>query len=190
MKYSVILLSFIIYTLILFSLSNYYLLTVLFIFQIILALFIKVSLLNIIHNINKLLPYMLFIIFVNIMFSNISNSLIIGIRLLIVCNITYIISYILTPINLSKAISDLLFPLKIFRIDLNQINLIITITLSFIPILIDEGLSIKYSLLSKNFKFNIINLLKQPHVFILTYIKNIFERIEEMEKTLKAKAYN
>lgn len=190
MKNSLLLIIFILYTLVIFNLSNHYLLLLLFLIHILIGVLLKIKMIKLIHNILKLLPYILFIIIMNLLFSNISNSILIGERLIIVCNLTFIINYILNPLKLSKAISNILWPLKLFKIDVEQISLIITIAISFIPILIEESISIKHSLISKNFKFNLKNVFKQPHIFVLTFIKNIFERIEEMEKTFKAKAYN
>lgn len=190
MKYSILLLIFIIYSIFIFNISNYFILLIFFIINILISIILKIKVKVFLKNLIKTLPYIFFIIIINFIFSSVINSVLIGFRLFIVCNLTYLFSYILTPMRISNAISYWLYPLKIFKVDILQISLIISIAVSFIPVLIDESINIKNSLISKNFKFNLKNLFQKPHIFVITYIKNIFERIEEMEKVLKAKAYN
>ena len=77
-------------------------------------------------------------------------------------------------LNLGKIIGTL------FRS--KSIELVITISLSFIPILSKELINIKNSLKTKNFNFNIKNVLLKPHIFVVTYFTNLFRRVNEMEK--------
>ena len=81
------------------------------------------------------------------------------------------------------------YPLKIFKVNVKDLSLIISIALTFIPILINEATNIKYSLISKGFDFNLKNVFTRPHIFLITYINNIFERVDTLEKTLLMKAY-
>ena len=77
-------------------------------------------------------------------------------------------------LNLGKIIGGL------FRS--KSLELVITISLSFIPILSKELINIKNSLKTKNFNLNIKNVLLKPHIFVVTYFTNLFRRVNEMEK--------
>ena len=76
-------------------------------------------------------------------------------------------------LNLGKIIGSL------FRS--KSIELVITISLSFIPILSKELINIKNSLKVKNFNLNLKNGLLKPHIFVVTYFTLLFRRINEME---------
>ena len=110
-------------------------------------------------------------------------------KLFLLINLTYTISNILTPNNISEALYYMFYPLKIFKINIKNISLIISIALTFIPILIDEAKSIKNALIIKGFDFNLKNVLTKPHIFLITYINGIFDRTDELERTLIMKAY-
>ena len=48
----------------------------------------------------------------------------------------------------------------------------------------------KLSLINKGYKFNLKNLLLRPHIFIMTYINNLFNKIDEIEKALSMKVFD
>ena len=68
--------------------------------------------------------------------------------------------------------------------------MIIAISLSFIPVFIDEIQIIKMSLLSMGLKFNIKNVVTKPHVFIISFVNGIFDRVFEIENYLKASCFD
>ena len=82
------------------------------------------------------------------------------------------------------------YPLKIFKVDINKLSLIISIAITFIPILINEGVIIKKSLINKGYKFNLKNVLTRPQIFITTYLNNLFNKIDEIEKALSMKVFD
>ena len=53
----------------------------------------------------------------------------------------------------------------------------------------DEAKNIKNALLIKGFDFNFKNAITRPHIFLVTYINGIFDRTDDLEKTLIMKAY-
>ncbi|MCI8621025.1 MAG: hypothetical protein HFJ50_04605 [Clostridia bacterium] len=72
---------------------------------------------------------------------------------------------------------------------LQKFGIIVSISLAFIPILQREIQNLKYSLLSKGFKFNFKNFLKKPNVFLLPLITNILKRTSEIEESMKSRGY-
>ena len=91
--------------------------------------------------------------------------------------------------NIRIAFKYLLYPLKIFNINIDDLTLIISISLCFIPVLIDETKMIKLSLRSKGFDFNFKNVISKPHIYLVTFLNNLFDRMDEIEKSLIMKGY-
>ncbi len=94
-----------------------------------------------------------------------------------------------TPSTLKEAFTYLLAPLRIFKVNTNNLTLIISISLAFIPIMIDEATIIKYSLKSKGFAFNFKNVITRPQIFLITYLNSLFNRIDELERSLIVKGF-
>jgi len=93
------------------------------------------------------------------------------------------------PTKIRIAFQYLFYPLKVFKIDIDSLTLIIAISLAFIPILIDEVTMIKLSLTSKGIDFKFSSLITKPHIYLMTFLNNLFDRLDELEKTLIIKAY-
>ena len=130
-----------------------------------------------------------FIVFIttaiNALVINLQTGILIGIRLVLVCNTTYIFSQKFSYMDLAKAIEQLFFFMEIFGINPKDISLIVCIAIAFVPILKHEISGIKSSLKSKGFKLTItkLHLLLQP-LFI-----SIFKKISQIEEALIAKGY-
>ncbi len=189
MIYTFILLLFFIFSILLFLINNYIFLLLFFTLNIMIILFLKINFLRFLKFIIKNLLFIIFIFICNIIFVDLNTAIMTALKLFLAINLTYTISNILTPSNISTAFYYLFYPLKIFKINIKNLSLIISITLTFIPVLIDEAKNIKTSLLIKGFEFNIKNALTKPHIFLITYINGIFERTDELEKALIMKAY-
>ena len=110
----------------------------------------------------------------NYLLSSLSDALVVTLRLIIMFLMVNIIIKKIGILNLGKIIGGL------FRS--KSLELVITISLSFIPILSKELINIKNSLKTKNFNLNIKNVILKPHIFVVTYFTNLFRRVNEMEK--------
>ncbi len=135
------------------------------------------------------LRFIIFIVICNILFSDIDSSLKVGLRLFMAIDYTYIMGYYFNPSRIRTAFKYLLYPLKIFKINIDDVTLIIAIAFSFVPILIDEARMIKLSLRSKGFDFKFSNLITRPHIYLITFLNSIFDRLDELEKSLIIKTY-
>lgn len=186
---ALIILSFLIYSTLLFFINNTKVTILLIIINLILLITSKCNLKNYLKFLYKNIIFVIFIFLCNIMYETLTNSLLISIKLLLILNLTYIISTKLTPSNFSDAFYHLFYPLKLLKVDIKKLSLIITISLSFIPILMDEAKKIKLALQSKGFEFNLKNVITKPHIFLITYLNNLFTRVDELEHTLIMKAY-
>ena len=178
------LLMFLTYTIIVFLTSNYYVLGVYFILNILLMLIVKVSFIKTIKNILYLLPFILFASITNLLLADIQYAILIAVRLLIVCNATYSFTHVLTTTKLANAIEKLFFPLKIFRVNPKDISLMICISIAFIPILGRELQQIKYALKSKGMKIRFKNF----KYILKPFLYGVFKRTDEVTDALESKA--
>lgn len=185
----IVLLFFFIYSFALFLIDNLPILCLTFIFNIVISLIIKVPIKKQFRMIISNIIFVTFIIICNILFTNLHSALIVGIRLFLVIHYTYIMGYYFDTTRIRIAFKYLFYPLKVLKIDTDNLALIIAIALAFIPILIDEAKMIKLSLKAKGMDFNFYNLITRPHIYLLTFINNLFDRVDELEKCLIIKGY-
>ena len=107
------------------------------------------------------------------------------VRFIIACNSTYIFSKSISVVEISEVIEKLLSPIKLFKINTSSIGLLISMGISFIPILKDEIIELKQILISKGYNMKINNI----HLFVRPLIISILKRTNEIEKAIIAKGY-
>lgn len=180
---------FILYTVLIFFVSDYRILGVIFIINLALMLIGRINLKNAIRNIIKLLPFIVFVVLINLILMSKEEAILIGIRLILVCNFTYIFTRNFTPQQLSNSIEKILTPLKIFKVNTRDIGIMISIAVAFVPILRDEGNKIKESLKSKGFNVNGINMIKNINLILVPLIVSILKRVGHIENAFKSKGY-
>ena len=149
----------------------------------------KINLKNLINNITKIFIFVLITAIINAFVVNINYAITIGIKLILVCVMTHIFSKMLSYMEFATVIEDLAYPLKLLGVYPKDLGLLITIAISFIPILKEELERIKYVLLVKGFKVNTINIIKNMNIVFKPLFVSIMERINEIEYSLKAKGY-
>ncbi len=149
----------------------------------------KINIKKAIKSLIKLMPFILFTVVINIIFVDLEFAILIGVRLILVCNISYVFSKTISYTEFGEVIEKLLFPLKIFKVNPKEIGIIITIALSFMPILKDELLQIKNSLKAKGMNMTNINLIKNANLIFKPFFISVLQRINEVEMSLRAKGY-
>ena len=189
MIYFLVLIFFFIYSFFLFLIDNIYFLILIFIFNILVSFIVGVKLKNHFKVLKNNFLFVLFIVLCNLLFSDKIESIKVGIRLFLTIDYTYIMGNYFDSNSIRIAFKYLFYPLKIFNINIDNLTLIISISLCFIPILIDEANMIKLSLRSKGFDFSFKNVIKRPHIYLITFLNNLFDRMDELEKSLIMKAY-
>lgn len=161
----------------------------LFVFNFIISLIVGVSLKKHFKVFTNNIIFIVFIVICNLLFSDINSSLKVRLRLFLATDYTYIMECYFNSTSIRMAFRYLLYPLKIFKIDIDSLTLIIAISLAFIPILIDEVSMIKLSLRSRGFDFKFSNIITRPHIYLITFLNGIFNRLDELERSLIIKAY-
>lgn len=180
---------FLLYVISIFFIKNNIALIGALIINIVLILIYKINLKKLLNSLNKISIFVLITALINVFVVDINYAIIIGIKLILVCSITYIFSTTLSYMEFATVIETLAYPLKLIGVNPKDIGLLITIALSFIPILKEELSRIKYVLLVKGFKINTINILKNTNIIFKPLFVSIMERINEIEYSLKSKGY-
>jgi len=180
---------FLIYVIGIFFISNYIVLGIITILNLLLIYLNKINLKKTIINLIKLLPFILFTGLINLLFANLKDAILITIRLILVCNISYIFSKTITYLEFANVIEKIFYPLKIFKINPKEISLIVMIALSFMPIMKDELFEMKNVIKIKGIKLNKINLIKNINLIFKPFFVSVLQRINEIEMVLKVKGY-
>lgn len=189
MKNTIKFIVFVIYTALIFCITDYKLIIAIAIINAILMLLLKINFLEAIKSIIRLLPFIIFIGVINSILVSVKIAILITIRLILVCNITYIFTRIFTAKMLADSIEIILTPLKIVKVNTRDIGIMVSIAVAFIPILKDEAIKIKYSLESKGFNTNGINMIRNANLILVPLIVSILKRVNQIENALKSKGY-
>lgn len=168
-----------------FFVSDYKILCSLLLLNILVFIFLKLNILKLIRYLIYILPIIILTFIINTIIKDIYYATLIFSRFIVACISTYIFSKTITVLEISKVIETILSPLRIFRFDTESVGLLVSIAISFIPIMRDEMLELKHVLESKGYIMKISNI----HIFIRPLIRSIFKRTNDIEKAILAKGY-
>ena len=184
MKNVVIFLCFIIYATAIFFIPNTlnYLLLV-FSINIIIMLIIKVNVKKMIKNTLYVIPFVVVTGIINCFLGNYIYAFYISIKLILVCNITYIYSKTTTVLSVATTVKTIFKPLEIFKINVDEIEILVALALTMVPVLRREFKEIKYSCIAKNIKWNIKNM----KIILSKFMISIFKRVNELDEALREK---
>ena len=118
-----------------------------------------------------------------VIISSISEAIWIAIKFLIVCNITYIYSITSTKTTIANTIKMLCRPLVLFNINIEEIEIMVAISLSIIPILKKDLVGIRDVYKYKGIKVNVKNIKNSLSVFFIGIIK----RTNQIDEALIAR---
>lgn len=139
----------------------------------------------------KILIFSAFIFLINFAFrQHWFDCLIIGLKVLTVAYFSVLFNKIFNPTQIADGISQLLFPLKLFRVDTEAISLVIVIALSFISVLSRSANSLSKTLKARGFRFNLKNIFTQGHMIFICYFTEIFKRVDSIELAFRVRGYN
>lgn len=178
------LLFFVIYILAIFSIRTYGILGIFILISFTISKILNTKFFAFLKNI-KIIMILVFTTIINIIFGSIEDGIVLGIRILIAYNFTYIFSTTFDILEFARTIETILNPLYIFKINVKDISLIISISLCMIPILSKELEQTKNSLKSKGYKFKLNNL----NLYVKPIMISILKKTDEFEKTLIVKGY-
>ena len=135
------------------------------------------------------MPFILFTVLIDIWIMELVEAIEIGIRLMMVCHVTYVFGKTTTVMEIAKAMKNLLYPLKWFGVNINNIGITISLSITFIPIMKREIQNIQYSLISKGFNMSLVNQIKHIYYIMGPLFYSLIRKVKELEDALKSKAY-
>lgn len=97
-----------------------------------------------------------------------------------------------SPIKLMQGIRFYLSPLKYLKVPIDDLTLIISVSIQFIPILIEEAASIKKAQTARGAEFESRNLFKRSAAILPLIIPIFiasFKRADELSQALEARGY-
>ncbi len=177
---------FILYSTSIFFLPNNKLILLSILINILIIIYKNIQIKNVLIRTCKVLPFVIFTFIFNCILDEFIISIFIAIKLIIVCNITIIYSETTSINQVSDTIKLLFTPLKLFKINPNDIKIMVCISLSMIPILKKEIHEIKEACIAKNINFNIKNM----KIILTKFFFSIITRVNKIEEALIAKGYN
>ncbi|MCR5107027.1 MAG: energy-coupling factor transporter transmembrane protein EcfT [Lachnospiraceae bacterium] len=105
---------------------------------------------------------------------------------------TSVMTLTTTPNQLTDAIEKLFSPLKIFRFPVHEIAMMMSIALSFIPILVDETDRIMKAQMARGADFENRNLIKKMKAMIPVLVPlfvSAFRRANDLSLAMEARCY-
>ncbi|WP_430535918.1 FAD export ECF transporter transmembrane subunit FmnA [Listeria rocourtiae] len=120
------------------------------------------------------------------------NGVYVFIRFVLIIFISTVITLTTTPMDLTDAIAYILRPFKIFKMPVQDIALMISVALRFIPILMEETDKIMKAQRARGVDFGEGNLFEQMKVVVPIFIPlfvSSFNRAEELANAMEARGY-
>lgn len=115
------------------------------------------------------------------------------IRIYIMILATTLLTATTPPMALTKAIEDILFPLRLLRIRVNIIALIISISLRFIPTLLEESQRIMKAQASRGVDFKHGGLKTKSKALVTLIIPlfvSAFSKAEDLANAMETRGYD
>lgn len=180
-----IFLGFILYATAIFFIDNPFLFLGILLLNLLAMANLKISLVEAIENIKKILPFILVTVLINWILENYEYAFLVAIKLLLVCNSTYIYARTTSVREIAITIKNLCMPLKLWKVNLEDIEILVCISLSMIPILKNEYRQLREASLAKGMEIN----LKNMKPILAKLMVSLMKRVNELEESMIEKGY-
>ena len=113
--------------------------------------------------------------------------------MLFLVTISSFVSFTTTPLNLTKALENLLKPLKYVKIPVEDVAIIITLTLRFVPLVIEQTNKVIDAQKMRGANFyskNIIKKIKSYVYVVLPVLISLFKRIKDLVIAMESRCYS
>ena len=162
-------------------------------YVLLISILTKVNIKTYLKNIYGLRYFITSILFINLIFSvNILNSINSIEKLIIIFIYSSILMYTTTINEINLAFNKLLSPLKRLTFDVDNISLILTISIKFITTIFEEVDVLFKAFKSRGYKFNgsIKDRINKVKNFLSTLFYLLFKKSDDIGTTLEIKNYN
>lgn len=129
---------------------------------------------------------------VSVTWESIVNTIFLAVRLFLLVLGTSLLTLTTTPVSLTDGIESLLKPLTFIKVPVQELALIMSIALRFIPILIDETNRIISAQKARGADFDTGGLIKRAKAMIpvlIPLLVSAFRRAEELGDAMDARCY-
>ena len=129
---------------------------------------------------------------VSVTWESIVNTIFLAVRLFLLVLGTSLLTLTTTPVSLTDGIESLLKPLIFIKVPVHDLALIMSISLRFIPILVDETNRIISAQKARGADFDTGGLIKRAKAMIpvlIPLLVSAFRRAEELGDAMDARCY-
>ena len=154
--------------------------------NLLLSIILRISVREEFTNLLGIIIFVAITVIINILVVDVKTGISIGIKLILVCNITYIFSKMTSYTELAEALEKLFSIFKFLKVNPRNVSLMICISIAFIPTIKKQIKQVIASLKSKGVKIKLNNMKLIFEPVIISLLK----RVDEIENSLKAKAYS
>lgn len=172
-----------------FTIRDYFILNIVLGIAVFILLLSRIKIINYIKAIKNSIYFVIITFIINLFFSDAIYSLMISYRIFVMIIYTLIVSLTTKPMDIVYAITNLLYPLKIFGVNTKDISLMVGIGISFMPILKNEYITIKQAQMAKGYYPKLRRIKEYTVCIFVPYLTNCFKRVDEMSIDLQAKGY-
>ena len=173
--------------------SNYKENIILLIYVLLISILTKINIKTYLKNIYGLRYLIISILFINLIFNvNILNSINSIEKLIIIFIYSSILMYTTTINEINLAFNKLLSPLKRLTFDVDNISLILTISIKFITTIFEEVDILFKAFKSRGYKFNgsVRDRINKVKNFLSTLFYLLLKKSDDIGTTLEIKNYN
>ena len=120
-------------------------------------------------------------------------SIILIIRILNMVMISSLLTYTTSPIELTDALESMMSPLKRLKVPVNELSMMITISLRFVPTLIQEADKIVLAQKARGAKIDTGNIIQRVKSFIPVIIPlfvSAFRAADDLAIAMECRCYN
>ena len=113
-------------------------------------------------------------------------------RILIILIISNVFTLVTPPLEITSAIKALLKPIKLFRLPADEIAMIISVAIQFIPTLLEESDTIKKAQIARGARFESKKLHERAAAMlplIVPMFLSAFKRADELSMAMEARGY-
>ncbi|SYW10939.1 component of the influx ECF transporters [Oenococcus oeni] len=122
----------------------------------------------------------------------INSGIIVFLRFVLIIFISTLLTLTTSPTNLANGLSSLLKPLKFFHLPIDEISLMLALSLRFVPTLMDETSKIMNAQRARGVDFGEGNIFQQMRslvpIFIPQFIAS-FNRADELATAMESRGY-
>ena len=181
---------FIAYSLVVFLVGNIWALLGFTLFNILLLFIFKIKFVRLLKNLWRTFWFALIVFAFNLIFDTWLASLIVVWKIYIVANFSFIFSQAMSPANMAVGFSQFFYPLKLFKVNVQELALMFVIAFNFIEIFSEELCTLKMSLKARRFEIGFKTIFTKLHIILLMFFANLFKRVNSLEMSLKVRGYN